>query len=64
MELFNVVTVSDDSKNKIGWVVFPPFTHLGVKRIRNIQAARCVLGGNSRVKYSHLILTPPFRKNS
>ena len=28
---------------------------------RNIQATKCVHGGKSRVKYYHLILTPPFR---
>ena len=44
--------------------VLSPFTHLEVKRNKNIQAARCVLGGKSWVKYCHLILNPPFRTNS
>ena len=43
------------------FMMFPPCTHLGVKCNRNIQEARCVLGGKSQVKYCHLILTPLFR---
>ena len=30
-------------------------------RGKNLQATRCVLGGKSRVRYCHLILTPLFR---
>ena len=44
--------------------MLPSFMHLGGLgcRGRNIQATKCVLGGKSRIKYCHLILTPPFRQ--
>ena len=35
--------------------------HTPGSRGRNLQATRCVLGGNSRVKVVTLFLTPPFR---
>ena len=43
--------------------LLPPF-HTPGSCGRNLQAARCVLGGKSGVKAVTLFLTPPFRLNS
>ena len=60
--MLGVVYLGKSSETKV--VVLAPFTYLGGLGFcgSNLQATKCVLGGKSRVKCCHLILTPPFRE--
>ena len=59
-----VIGLGSDSALKSPSMEFVAASHtLGGYRSKNLQVARCVLGGKSRVRCCHLILTSLFRQN-